>query len=185
MPLTIYYPCTSFTVGLLSISMFVYSILELAAIGTDRIYMNSCDHLYGYYIVHLIIQGFFILSLITTRCCKRGVFRFIMTFIYYLSFVTIYTTITSNITCTLQYYNNTSDDDYSGMFYSTNDMNLIMFYNIVEWNIITSCICFNLLLISFICSQISEYYSDLEKDRVKNNDKDDERLNYPYSVLYK
>jgi hypothetical protein len=182
MTLTIYYRFTSFTTGFLTISMFVYSILGLIAIGKDGIQINSCDHLYGYYIVHVIVQGLFILSLITNRCCKRGVFIFLMTFIYYLSFVTIYTTTTSNITCIQQYYNSTSDDDYGGMFYTTNDMNTIMFYNMLKWNLIVSSICFNILLISFICSQISEYYSDFI---AKNNDKDDEQLNYPYSLLYK
>jgi hypothetical protein len=183
MTLTIYYPFTSFTIGFLTISMFVYSILGLLVTGKDGNYLDSCHHLYGYYFVYLIVQGFYILSLITNRCCQRGVFRFLMTFIYYLSFVTIYTTTSSNITCIQQYYNSTNDDDSYGMFYTTGDMNTIVFYNMLQWNIIVSSICFNILLISFIYSQIVQFYSGLEK--VKNSYDNDVRLSYPYSVLYK
>lgn len=181
MTLTIYYPLTSFTVGFLVISMFVYSVLGLIGIGKNSMSMNSCDHLYGYYIVHLGVQGFYILSLITNNCCQKDVFRFLMTFIYYLSFVTIYTTTTSNITCIQQYYNNTINDDYDEMFYSINDINTILFYNMLQWNIIGSSICFNILLLSFIYSQLSEFYNQNKKLNIDN----DERLNYPHGLLYK
>jgi hypothetical protein len=69
------------------------------------------------------------------------------------------------------------------MFYSGTDVDLIAFFNMLQWNIIASNICFNLLLLSFIYSQTVEYYRDVENS--KNNKGDEHKLDYPFSILYK
>ncbi len=183
MTLTIYYPLTTFLIGVLEISIFVYSIMALSVINKNKNYITDCSHIYGYYIAHLIVQGLYIVSLVTSKCFKKGVFRFLMTVIYYLSLVTIRTTIYSNISCITSYYNNTGDDDYNEMFYGGTDLDLISFFNMLQWNIIASNICFNLLLLSFIYSQTVEYFREVENS--KNNKDDEHKLDYPFSILYK
>jgi len=183
MTLTIYYPLTTFLIGVLEISIFVYSIIALSVINKNNIYISDCNHIYGYYIVHLVVQGLYIVSLLTTKCVKKGVFRFLMTVSYYLSIVTIRTVIYSDISCINSFYNSTSDDDYNEMFYSSTGLDPISFFNMLQLNIIASNICFNLLLVSFIYSQAVEYFREV--DNSKNNKDDEHKLDYPFSILYK
>ncbi len=180
MSFTIYYPATVFLITLFLSYIFVFSVLAINNIRKDGIHINGCKNLFGYFIVHIIITGFYILSLLTNRCCKTGFNLFLMTVIYYLSFITIYTTLTSNIYCFGAYYNITVDD-YDGMFYTQNDNNVIMFFHILEWNIVSAIITFNLMILSFIYSQVFQLFSSPMCNE-NNKDNTDEMLIVPYKT---
>jgi hypothetical protein len=165
MSFTIYYPSTVFLITVLLGYMFVFSILAINNIRKGGIVIDGCKNLFGYFIVHVIITGFYIISLITNRCCVKGVFRFLMTIIYYLSFITIYATLTSNFYCFQSYYNTTFDDDFYGSYYTENDNNVMMFFHVLEWNIISAMVTINLLVLSFIYSHTLQLFSSPECNR--------------------
>jgi hypothetical protein len=192
MSFTIYYPATSAIIVVILSYMFVYSILVILNIGNDGIIVNDCKNLFRYFILHVIVTVFYIISLISINCFPTGRIRFLMTLIYYLSFITIRLALWSNLNCYGAYNNSKEDDDYGVMFYTENDNNVLIFFRVLRWNIISALITFNLIVLSFIYSQVVRLFSssncketcgqmDSKLYIISKNDKmNDEMLIKPY-----
>jgi len=151
MTYTIFYPLTiTLILGDLN-GVFLYSIIRLSSTTFPNITTGNCNNI-PFFLFPIFITSKILTFSLLPNCniCSEHVlkiFQFVSPLLYYISFIALIIQMYLNIDCISQFQDST-------------DQNMLIFFNVLTWNLMTFALVFHFMLLSFLISIVRNYFTN-------------------------